>query len=559
MNKIIKSNIFFLIILTASVFAVYGKSLSFGFTDLDDDALIYKNINYISDVKNIPKLFLTDCYYSHDFLYYRPVLSLSFALESMILRDNPKIYHATNLILFILSLYFTYLFLSKLNFNDAILKFLILIASVHPIFTSAAVWIPARNDTLLMIFSSLSFVNFINYLRKNKNIYLLLHFLFFTLSLFSKETTVILIPMYVLLVYSFELKITKQQIIKNILMLLPILTVYFIMRNAAVKSIPVIDFILNIKYYLSNMAVSILTYIDKLIFPEYIPVMLYNVQITIITLIINISVMAGLIFLYYFKIINRKIIVFSLIWFVVCLLPTFFLNDYVLLTHRLIVSIAGIIIIISEILNKTTILYTKIKKYLVFAFIILFSGFAYSSYMQQYKYKNAEQYWISAHLDAPNYHEVYHSLATIYAKNGDYLKAEEMITKALSLNPKASYWVTFAGIKLSMDNDLENAEKIYLKISGDLNDKYDLCLFQLGKIYFLKKDFEKAIQYTQKALEIKPHDTLYREYLGNYYALNAQYDKAIDIYSKLIKLDKNNPNYIRIMALLREDLEKQSK
>ncbi len=70
------------------------------------------------------------------------------------------------------------------------------------------------------------------------------------------------------------------------------------------------------------------------------------------------------------------------------------------------------------------------------------------------------------------------------------------------------------------------------------------------------KDFEKAIQYTQKALEIKPHDTLYREYLGNYYALNAQYDKAIDIYSKLIKLDKNNPNYIRMMALLREDLEK---
>ena len=82
-SKIVKTNIFFLIILTIIIFKIYGKSINFNYTNLDDDLLISQNISFTSEIQNIPKLLLTSCYYSNDSQYYRPILSLSFAIESM--------------------------------------------------------------------------------------------------------------------------------------------------------------------------------------------------------------------------------------------------------------------------------------------------------------------------------------------------------------------------------------------------------------------------------------------------------------------------------------------
>ncbi|MGE4385800.1 MAG: hypothetical protein AB7E39_08075 [Endomicrobiaceae bacterium] len=183
--KILKKEIIFLIFLILSVFAVYGKSVFFDFVGLDDDILITNNINYISNVKNIPNFFITSCYYSDQYLYYRPVLNISFAMDALILGANPKIYHFTNIILFILSIYLIYLFLLKLNLDSNILKFICILTAVHPIFVSSVVWVPARNDTLLVIFIMASFINFINYLKQNKTKYFVLYFLFFTIALFD--------------------------------------------------------------------------------------------------------------------------------------------------------------------------------------------------------------------------------------------------------------------------------------------------------------------------------------------------------------------------------------
>ena len=211
MKQTLSKNIFFFILLFITIFAVYGKSLNFGLTELDDDTLLIRNINYISDYKNIPEFFLTDCYFGKKTQYYRPVLNISFSLEAICFRDNFKVYHLTNIFLFFLSLYLIFVFLSKLNFNKTVLKCLIIFFAVHPILASVPVWIPARNDTLLTIFIISSLICFIKYLNTDKFRFFLAHMFFFCMALFTKETSLLLILIYPLLVYCFNFKFSKNK------------------------------------------------------------------------------------------------------------------------------------------------------------------------------------------------------------------------------------------------------------------------------------------------------------------------------------------------------------
>ena len=212
MHKInFKQNIFFLITLTVIIFLLYGKSVFFSFTEHDDTLLISNNFEYISQITNIPKHFITSCYYNHDNIYYRPILSLSFAAESILFGLNTKIYHTTNIILFILALYTMFLVFIKLKFNINLLKFIFLILAVHPIFVSTVCWIPARNDTLLVIFLMLSLINLFNYIKTNSNKTLSLYFLCFTIALFTKETTLFFIPLYFSFIYYCDNKIRRKQ------------------------------------------------------------------------------------------------------------------------------------------------------------------------------------------------------------------------------------------------------------------------------------------------------------------------------------------------------------
>ena len=206
----IKSNLFFLLLLITIVFSLYGKSINFKFTNHDDITLINNNINYLSQWKNIPSLFTTSVYISKNYFYYRPILTLSFSIESILFYDNPKIYHLTNIIFFILALYLMYVFLSKLNLNKTILKLLIILFSVHPILTSSVVWIPARNDTLLAIFVFLSFIFFIKYLETNKTKNLILYILFWIISLFTKETAILFLFLYPLFLYCLIITLIKK-------------------------------------------------------------------------------------------------------------------------------------------------------------------------------------------------------------------------------------------------------------------------------------------------------------------------------------------------------------
>ena len=555
MTKFIKSNLFFFILLFLVVFAVYGKSVNFGITNLDDDTLVIKNIDYLSNINNIPNLFLTDCYLKKETQYYRPVLSLSFAIETILFKGNLIIYHITNILLFVISLFSIFIFLSKLNFNKFILKTFILIFAVHPVLSSVPVWIPARNDSLLIIFFILSLIKYINYLKSNKKTDFFLFIFFFLLSLFTKETTIFLILIYPLLSFCFDIKFTKKQLINIFTSVFIIFIVYFFLRRISVVSTDIKLYTTNWQYYLKNILFGLMLYIEDIFYPKHIPIMISNIKPTILTYIINISLFTA--FLFYTVLSKRrikKIILFALAFSFLALFPTFLTKEYVFLSHRLITGLSGILIMLIIVFEGIIIKYKNISKYLLIVFIFLFILFGFCSFMQIEKYKDSFYYWYNAYKDDPNYYVTCDGLATEYLNIQDFEKAKQLSLEAIKLNKNIDNCITYAKV-LFFTGETELSKQIFHQLST-LNKQLTTIYSNLCDIYSFEKDIDKALECAEKAVYYSNSigDKIYSlEKLAKIYAVSGKYYDSLQILLDLIKYNKK-ANYYYLISLLYEDL-----
>lgn len=555
-KRFFNTNISFLIILIIVVFSLYGKAINFELTNLDDNILTQSSVNFISN-NNFFKLFLTSCYYDTEHQYYRPILPISFATETKIFGFNLNIYHLTNIILFILCLYMLYIFFVHIKANKNISKFIILLLSVHPILTSVAVWIPARNDSLLLIFTILSMIFLINYLENNTLKNITLFFIFFTLALFTKETAIILTVIYAYFIYTFKYKTNIKQIKNICIYFFIIIILYFILRHISIQNVTPTDFINNYSLLFYNTFKGLMLYTYCLIIPEYIPVLISDIKINFPIMIINCSVLLFIIYLYISKFIDRRKIIFCLLWYLLFITPTFLILEQQLLFHRLLIpllSISYLIILILETILKK---YPILKKYFIFLFIILFISLSYASYMQADKFKDEESFTINIYLDSPGNRISYDRMFNLFIKKQDFYKAKKLIENKISKSKMTIKDVVYiAMLNLLSTGNLEEAEYAYLELEQDINGMKELIYLPLSEIYYIKEDYTKAFDYIQKAYKLKPYDTNTLKQLAKIDEKTGNIQQALDIYTNLSKIEKNNNEYKEKIALLEKEIKK---
>ncbi|MDD4166203.1 MAG: tetratricopeptide repeat protein [Endomicrobiaceae bacterium] len=539
LKNILGTNLAFFIILTAVVFIIYGKTINYELTKYDDDSLITRNISFIANPTNIPELFKTSCFYKKNYAYYRPILTLSFAIETILFGNNSKIFHLSNIILFILSIYLMYVFISCLNQKSVILKYICILIAVHPIFSSTVVWIPARNDTLLLIFTFLSFINLAQYIKSYTNLNLFFFIVTFFIALLTKETSLILLPTYVVFIYTFNLQINKNQIIKLILWILPAIFFYLYLRNISISGSGIKDFELS-KYTLTALKGTMI-YISNFLIPNHISLMMYKFNICAKTLLLNILLLLLLLISINKKIIHIKVLLFGFFWFIIWIAPTFILNDYVLLFHRLLIPITGLVIIFNEIIKNLITKYTLIKKYFLIFFTVLFCVYSFASYIQSEKYKNAPVFWSYAYSDAPDYHIACHGLGLRFMEINNYEKALDLMFAAENYSPNR-YLLDIAAVFLYQQR-FDEAEKILLKSVELSPGTSDLAYGNLAKLYAYKKDFKKAMEYVNKTYELNKYDIEFTKLLITIYTMNGEFKKALDMCFSLLQYDKKNAQY----------------
>lgn len=118
------------------------------------------------------------------------------------------------------------------------------------------------------------------------------------------------------------------------------------------------------------------------------------------------------------------------------------------------------------------------------------------------RFKEAEKVYEAALIYKPNDWELYYCLGIIYTRMSDFQKAKEMYERAAEINHRLYAAYYNLGQIAFIQKDYDTAETYYENsLYGDYEAK---SYYQLAKIYCLKGEKDKAINFLNKAIELDP-------------------------------------------------------
>lgn len=575
-------NLIYLTIILVIVTATYFSTLSMNWTNCDDDLLILKK-EYLSNSKNIKNAF-NEPYFSG--FYYRPIIVISFIIDTVISGTKPFIYHLTNLLLHCINcciLYFLLLLLSKNKFAALIGS---LLFGLHPLLSNAVSWILGRNDMILFLFSILSFIFFIKNQENNKVLFQVLNTFSFFVALLSKETAIILPILFVVYIYLFKKEIifNKTNLTLYTSWLIAIIIWYYLKTKAVLLTNTNTD--VSISNFIYNLQ-QIPDIISRFIFPfqnQVLPT--YNIFSTILGIVILIILLAVI---FIKKTYKNKLMIYGFLWFVLLLIPGMFVRllnkpdyfDY--LDCRIYLPIIGLIIALIELLPKKIL---NIKNKIVIGIVsIIFLILSIITVLHNNYYCNPEVFWLKAIKDNPTKARFYNMLGLFYKDNGNLEKAEIAFTKSIKINPSDADYYSKLGLIYMQKNEYTKAIEIFIKgrninkyaIENNINlavalnntHKYDDAIIvlqdaltngehkesvlkNLCNSYTYLNKFDTAYIYANQLFQLGNNkgivDVLMQE--GMYYYRNKNFDKAIHIIKKIFQYDPNNANAFNNLGAL---------
>lgn len=485
-------NVKFFITLVLVVFALYGKSLFFDFTYLDDDVLILDKQEYLSfsNIKNI----LTDTVFARgQDKFCRPLLNVSFLIEKYIYGIKPYGYHLTNVMLHIFAVFSVFLLLS-LKYDKKKVFIVSILFACHPALTQAVVWIPGRNDSLLTVFAVMSFYFLIRYFDNKKNTYLAFHFFLYACSLLTKETAV-MIPLF----YFMYLLFTKQRVKTNVLFVSGWLSVgifYFLYRS----------FVLSYQTYsytvsdMSGIFFKSLPAATKYIANVFFPL---NLSVFPSTVEVNYFLAAAVVFVFILlavtakKQYDKKILLFGMLWFIAFLLPTFVMPDNQFYDHRIYLPMVGIFIILLELVKS----YKPDNWRFLYIFVLTaVMFFAALSFFHENKFKNKQIFWVNALIDSPDSDITNACVAGLLDEVKMYKESEKKYLRAIEIKKYSKHYVNLAVLYIHM-KELEKAEQALLK-ALDLRDDNPMIYYNLAIVYRNKGNKELALKMKDLYLKV---------------------------------------------------------
>jgi tetratricopeptide (TPR) repeat protein len=136
----------------------------------------------------------------------------------------------------------------------------------------------------------------------------------------------------------------------------------------------------------------------------------------------------------------------------------------------------------------------------------------------------------------------YGTLAILYLKNNDFDKAIKYLDCAIKLNnTNYIYYIQKMDIALKTDNfaEFEKIAEEGLKNTGDNIEILNLLI----KEYFYRGNYQKAEQYSLKAVSLYPNNHFACFILGNLFAIKQDYKKALTCYTMAILLSRDKGEY----------------
>lgn len=600
-------------------FVLYGNSIQNNY-NIDDDYVVSNNAYVQRGVAGIPDI-LTHPYSvrGNIVLDYRPVILVSYALEYQVFKANPHVSHFINILLYALCLIVMYNVLITVFRLDAVHPFLPLLITlfyaIHPIHTEVVDSIKNRDELFGLLFGLLFLKNGYYFFSKSEKRvkYALLTILFFVLTLFSKIIGILyILVLFFVLLYNKLLKWNKY----NYLFIFACFVIWLFtmskvfsglkrdtlfLENSLVGNPSLLIQIataLKISFY--HLKMLIISFPFRFYYGyNLFPINHVYDPIVIISLIIH-----GALLVFGIKQFRKKdpTGLFILCYLGCLLLYSNFPIPYTgMFSERaLFLSslwfIGSVFLMINKCLEYYKFLEKKpnIKYLLVFFLVIPFVLYSLQTMRRNLNWKDTIT--LMSH-DMP-YLENSVLANFIYANNLNLESAntEDSVysnklskrsvlyfQKAIALYPyHAEFHYKVAQVLQYKLKDYETAE-IYYKNSLKLDSNYLDVNFQLGKIYFDKKDYKTSFENFSKSYNKNPGDSLTLYYLSEnanavgdletVYNANKEFtrlypnviypymnlgvcyskmmkdDSAVIYFEKAIELGERNPQLLNQMAI----------
>jgi len=481
--------------LTLAVAALYGRSLFFGFTYLDDHVLILNDLPFLSDWRNLLEVFRRDTFHTPGTgtAYYRPVFTLSLMLDAHLFGAVPAGYHLMSVAVHAAGCALLYRLLLALEFSAASSFLGALLFAVHPALAQAVCWIPARNDALFGVFAFAAFTAFARWLKDGSRIELAALLACFALALLTKETAIAL-PAACAGWALLEPARARGRRWTALLGAAAVVAGWWALRTAALRNPIRLDAAEVLKSLWIGKT-GLLQYFGKAMLPF---------DLSVLPTIADTRVVFGCgavaILLAAFAVrrpAKPRVAAFGLAWFVLFLAPTLILHSTTLadlmMEQRLYVPIAGLLVALLSWIPE-------LAPRAGFAAAALFAVLAFS---HSRHFRDRIPFWRNAARTAPNFPLAHRNLGAMLFLDGKLDEAVAEFRKAIELNPSEAMAHNNLGLVYMNQGKAMEAE-VEFRRELALYPDYTDALYNLGLLYSRTGHEKEAAALWSRVLQLDP-------------------------------------------------------
>lgn len=566
-------------------FLLYGKTLNFQFA-LDDDMFFLKHSSVQKGAAGISEILTHGSLEKFDnskgLQPYRPLTLASFALQKQFFGNDAKKAHLFNVLLYALLLIVLFEVLRQLfqDIHPLFCALIVLLYAAHPVHTEVVANVKSRDELLAVVFSLAALYWAIKKTSSGTStLSPALSGLFFALALFSKENAIAMTLIIPLAIYFFQSENLKNTLLKS----LPYMTIALVFLGIRSAVIPnqlnyyQVTVYENILYGANGFTESFFTkiylllhYLKLLVIPypltwDYSYGHFSLVGVSSLVAWFSLLLHVGLIGLavFYFK--TKKILSFSILFYLITLAPTsnlFFLNGSTFAERFLFLPSLGFaigLVYTLSILLKADIHTFKGKESLYLAGIIggialIFTGLSMNRASDWQS--NFTLFQAGTQL-SPHSSRADASLASEYRTMGereknpvqrkeDFSQAIAYYNAALSILPSNTYAAYNLGVTYTNNGDTTKAIQTYRQALR-FDPNHLLALNNMGMIYSHKGKLDSAYYFLNRSYQLDKTDFLATENLAAICFIKKDYPKAIELALQALKLKADAPKCYTIL------------
>lgn len=528
--------LFYLTIITLTVFITFYPALSHEFVNWDDDVNVYDNPNISKlTADNVKNIFTSPVIGN-----YNPIPILTFAIEKHFFGLDPFVYHLDNVLLHIINTLLVFFLALALGLKRPAAFLLAMLFGIHPMRVESVAWVTERKDVLFGLFTLAAMLCYTNWLNSKKRKYLWWTYLLFIVSVFAKIQAVVL-PLSLLAIdYYMNRPLKWKLLAEKVPMFLVSLAVglagiYFLSQQQSLDptKYTLVEKLLIGSYSLMIFIVkSVIPYEMSAVYPfpkpGNFPPIFYFSPLFVLTIALGI----------FLTLKRTKILAFGAIFFlfnIIFLLQIVSAGQGFIADRFGYIAYFGLFFIYASGFQWLLANRPKWKPALWISASVLLLILSGVSRNRVYAWKNPETLWTDVLSKYRNVPVAYNNRGKYYREQKQFDKAMADYDEMLRIKPDDFNGYNSRG-RLLFDQGNPGKALADFNRSIELNPGFAKAYSNRGAVYGMRKDYQLAISDLTKSLELDPMEldaysnrALAYFSLGRYKEAEADCDKYLEL------------------------------